>query len=259
MSSVTRTKPQAAGTSKSKTSSSIRQSSAYKKILLKLSGEALQGENLSINPQVVLAISKQIQEIQSLGVQVAIVIGGGNIFRGMKAAAKGIDRSTADYMGMLATVINALALQDGLEKHGVETRVLTAIQMQSVAEPYIRRRAIRHLEKGRIIILAGGTGNPYFSTDTAAALRAVEIGAEVILKATKVDGIYDADPMEKPDAKFFPRISYIDFLKKDLKVMDSTAVTLCRDNRMPIIVLNLSKPGNIRKAVEGQGIGTLVS
>ncbi len=232
--------------------------SIYKKILLKLSGETLQGENISIDPNVVLSVSKQIQEIQTLGVQIAIVIGGGNIFRGMKAAARGMDRATADYMGMLATVINALALQDGLEKLGIASRVLTAIQMQSVAEPYIRRRAIRHLEKGRVVIFAGGTGNPYFSTDTAAALRAVEIGSEVILKATKVDGIYDADPVEKPNAKFFPHLSYIDVLKKELKVMDSTAVTLCMDNKLPIIVFNLRKPGNIRKVVEGQGIGTLV-
>jgi len=254
MSSVARTKPETRGALKK-----ARPATAlYKKILLKLSGEVLQGENLSIDPNVVLAVSKQVAELQSLGVQVAIVIGGGNIFRGMKAAARGMDRSTADYMGMLATVINALALQDGLEKVGTPTRVLTAIQMQSVAEPYIRRRAVRHLEKGRVVIFAGGTGNPYFSTDTAAALRAVEIGAEVILKATKVDGIYDADPVEKPDAKFFPHLSYIDVLKKHLKVMDSTAVSLCMDNKLPIVVFNLRKPGNIRKVVEGQGIGTLV-
>ena len=195
----------------------------YRRVLLKLSGEALQGaDNLAIDPDIVLSVSKEIREICSLGVQVAVVIGGGNIFRGMAAAARGMERSTADYMGMLATVINAMALQDGLEKCEVGSRVLSAIPMQSVAEPYIRRRAIRHLEKGRVVVFAGGTGNPYFSTDTAGTLRAVEIGADVILKATKVDGIYDSDPVTNPDAKFVPSLTYMEVLEKDLKVMDST-------------------------------------
>ncbi len=232
---------------------------AFKRVLLKLSGEALQGDdNLAIDPNIVLSISKQVAEIHSLGVEVAIVIGGGNIFRGMRAAARGMDRSTADYMGMLATAINSLALQDGLEKLGVASRVLSAIPMASVAEPYIRRRALRHLEKKRTVIFAGGTGSPYFSTDTAAALRAVEVDADVILKATKVDGIYDSDPVENSDAKFFPELTYMEVLEKDLKVMDSTAISLCKDNKLPIVVFNLKKEGNIQKVIEGQKIGTSV-
>jgi uridylate kinase len=231
----------------------------FKRVLLKLSGEALQGSNLSIDPEVVHSIGEELKRVAALGTQVAIVIGGGNIFRGMKAAARGMDRSTADYMGMLATVINSLALQDGLEKHGVPSRVLSAIAMQSVAEPYIRRRAIRHMDKGRVVIFAAGTGNPYFSTDTAAALRAVEIGADAILKGTKVDGVYDSDPMENANAKFFPEISYIDVLQKNLKVMDSTAVTLCRDNKLPILVFNMTKSGNIQKVIMGESIGTRVN
>jgi uridylate kinase len=231
----------------------------FKRVLLKLSGEVLQGDSkLAIDPETVLSVSRQVAEIAQMGVEVAVVIGGGNIFRGMKAAARGMDRSTADYMGMMATVINAMALQDGIEKAGVASRVLTAIPMQAVAEPYIRRRAVRHLEKGRIVVFAGGTGNPYFSTDTAASLRAVEIGADAILKATKVDGIYDSDPVENPNAKFFPELSYIEVLEKDLKVMDSTAVSMCRDNKLPIYVFNLTKPDNIRKVISGEKIGTVV-
>jgi len=231
----------------------------YKRILLKLTGEALQKENLAIDPNVVLSISKQIQKVTKQKVQVAIVIGGGNIFRGMNAAARGMDRATADTMGMLATIINSLALQDGLEKVGISSRVMTAIRMEAIAEPYIRRRAMRHLEKGRVVILAGGTGHPYFSTDTAAALRAVEIGADGIFKATKVDGIYDRDPVKDKRAKFFPHLSYIDVLNKDLKVMDSTAITMCMENKLPIVVFNFTKSGNIQKVIAGQKIGTTVN
>ena len=233
----------------------------YTRILLKLGGESLAlPRGSGIDPSAVSPIALQIKELRALGVQVGIVIGGGNIFRGTgsTANARGIDRTTADYMGMLATVINSLALQDALEKHGVYTRVQSAIQMASVAEPYIRRRAIRHLEKGRVVLFAAGTGNPYFSTDTAAALRAVEIGADVILKATKVDGIYSADPHEDRRATKFKRLKYTDFLRKDLKVMDATAVQLCRDNKLPIIVFDLSRPGNIRRVVLGEAIGTTV-
>jgi uridylate kinase len=197
--------------------------------------------------------------VRESGIELAIVIGGGNIFRGLAAASRGVDRSTGDYMGMLATVINGLALQDALERKGVFTRVLTALAMQAVAEPYIRRRAIRHMEKGRVVILAGGTGNPYFSTDTAAALRAIELGAEVILKATKVDGIYSADPEKVKDAKRYGKLRYMDVLKKKLKIMDATAISLCMDNDLPIIVFDLTKQGNIRRVVSGENIGTLVS
>ena len=233
---------------------------AYKRILLKLSGEALMGEQTyGIDPAVATQIAKDIAEIQGLGVETAIVIGGGNTFRGVAASARGMDRATADYMGMLATVINALALQDALEQQNVVTRVVTAIEMRAVAEPFIRRRAIRHLEKGRVIVFGAGTGNPYFSTDTAAALRAMEIKADVIMKGTKVDGIYDADPMVKSDAVRFERISYQQVLEQGLKVMDSTAISLCMDNRLPIVVFNLRTPGNIMRAITGEPIGSLVT
>ena len=232
----------------------------YKRILLKLSGEALMGEtSYGIDPAVATRIAQDIAEIQSLGVQTAIVIGGGNIFRGLAASARGMDRSTGDYMGMLATVINALALQDALEKNGVATRVLTAIEMRSVAEPFIRRRAVRHLEKGRVVVFAAGTGNPYFTTDTAAALRAMEMKAEVILKATKVDGIYNADPVKHPEAIRYESISYLQVLQERLQVMDATAISLCMDNKLPILVFNLKTPGNIRRVVMGEAIGTRVT
>ena len=215
--------------------------------------------NYGIDPVVATQIALDIAEIQSMGVETAIVIGGGNIFRGVAASARGMDRATADYMGMLATVINALALQDALEQQGVVTRVVTAIEMRAVAEPFIRRRAIRHLEKGRVVVFGAGTGNPFFSTDTAAALRAMEIKAEVIFKATKVDGIYDADPMLKPDATRFDRISYLQVLEQRLNVMDATAISLCMDNRLPIVVFNLRTPGNIKRAISGEPIGSLVT
>jgi uridylate kinase len=232
----------------------------YRRILLKLSGEALGGESgLGICPEVVHDIAQQVKEVRDLGVEIVIVIGGGNIFRGTLGSQKGIERATGDYMGMLATVINSLALQDALEKLGVETRVQSAIAMAQVAEPFIRRRAVRHLQKGRVVIFGGGTGNPFFSTDTAAALRANEIGVEVILKATKVDGIYDSDPKQNPQAHRFTQISYLDALQRQLKIMDSTAFTLCMDNKMPIIVFNLFKPHNIMRVVIGEQIGTLVT
>jgi uridylate kinase len=215
--------------------------------------------NYGIDPIVATQIALDIAEIQSMGVETAIVIGGGNIFRGVAASARGMDRATADYMGMLATVINALALQDALEQQGVVTRVVTAIEMRAVAEPFIRRRAIRHLEKRRVVVFGAGTGNPFFSTDTAAALRAMEIKAEVIFKATKVDGIYDADPMLKPDATRFERISYLQVLEQRLNVMDATAISLCMDNRLPIVVFNLRTPGNIKRAIIGEPIGSLVT
>jgi uridylate kinase len=233
---------------------------AYKRILLKLSGEALMGnQGYGIDPAVAVQIARDVAEIQGMGVETAIVIGGGNIFRGIAASAKGMDRSTGDSMGMLATVINALALQDALEQLGVVTRVVTAIEMRAVAEPFIRRRAMRHLEKGRVVVFGGGTGNPYFSTDTAAALRAMEIKAEVILKGTKVDGIYDADPMVYPTASRFDRISYLQVLEQGLKVMDATAISLCMDNRMPIVVFNLRTPGNLKRAITGEAVGSLVT
>jgi uridylate kinase len=233
---------------------------AFRRILLKLSGEALMGEQgFGIDPNVATQVATDIAEVHGLGVQVAIVIGGGNIFRGVAASARGMDRATADYMGMLATVINALALQDAIEGRGVPTRVVTAIEMRQVAEPFIRRRAIRHLEKGRVVILAAGTGNPYFTTDTAAALRAMEIRADVIFKATKVDGIYSDDPMKNPEATRFERISYLSVIQKQLRVMDATAITLCMDNRLPIVVFNLRTPGNLRRAVMGESIGSIVT
>jgi uridylate kinase len=232
----------------------------YGRVLLKLSGEALMGEQqFGIDPAVTTQIGKEIAEIQALGIQTAIVIGGGNLFRGLAASAKGMDRATADYMGMLATVINGLALQDALEHVGVPTRVVTAIEMRTVAEPFIRRRAIRHMEKGRVVVFAAGTGNPYFTTDTAAALRAMEMKADVILKGTKVDGIYTADPMIHPDATKFESISYINVLERGLKVMDATAISLCMDNKLPIVVFNLRTPGNLRRAVLGETVGTTVT
>lgn len=231
----------------------------YRRVILKLSGEALAGsQGYGIDPEVVVSISAQIKEIVSLDVQVAVVVGGGNIWRGVAGSAKGMDRATADYMGMLATVINSLALQDGLAKQDVDTRVQTAIEMREVAEPYIRRRAIRHLEKGRVVIFAAGTGNPYFSTDTTAALRAAEIEAEVILMAKRVNGVYDSDPMKNPAAKKFDRLTYIDLLNKGLAVMDTTATSLCMDNRIPVVVFNLNEEGNIKKAVLGETVGTYV-
>jgi uridylate kinase len=232
----------------------------YSRILLKLSGEALGGgRGLSICPQAVQDMAGQIREVRDLGVQVVVVVGGGNIFRGRAGSERGIERATGDYMGMLATVINALALQDALEKQGVPTRVQSAITMAQVAETFIRRRAVRHLEKGRVVIFGGGTGNPYFSTDTAAALRANEIGAEVILKATKVDGIYDSDPKKNSKARRFSHISYLDALQKQLKVMDSTAFSLCMDNKMPIIVFDFFKPHNLKRVVLGEKVGTRVT
>jgi uridylate kinase len=233
---------------------------AYRRIVLKLSGEALAGsQGFGIDPPVLDRIGEEVREVTDLGVQVAIVIGGGNIFRGVAASAAGMDRATADYMGMLATVINALALQDALEKAGVQTRVLSAIEMRAVAEPYIRRRAIRHLEKGRVVIFAAGTGNPFFTTDTAGALRAVEIGADAIIKATKVDGVYSADPKRDPAAKRLERLTYIEVLNRGLGVMDTTAISLCMDNKLPIVVFDLMEAGNIKRIVLGEPVGSIVS
>jgi uridylate kinase len=233
---------------------------AYRRIVLKLSGEALAGsQGYGVDPAVLVRIGAEVREVIDLGVQVAIVIGGGNIFRGLAASAGGMDRSTADYMGMLATVINALALQDALEKVGCQTRVLSAIEMRAVAEPYIRRRAIRHLEKGRVVIFAAGTGNPFFTTDTAGALRAVEIGADAIMKATKVDGIYSADPARDPNAVRLPTVTYIDVLNRRLEVMDTTAISLCMENKLPIVVFDLTRPGNIRRIVCGEPVGSIVA
>jgi uridylate kinase len=232
----------------------------YKRVLLKLSGEALMGEQqFGVDPAVVTRIARDVGELQALGVETAIVIGGGNIFRGLAASARGMDRATADYMGMLATVINGLALQDALEQQNVVTRVVTAIEMRAVAEPFIRRRAIRHLEKGRVVIFAAGTGNPYFTTDTAAALRAMEIRAEVILKGTKVDGVYSADPMLDPSATKYSTISFMQVLERQLRVMDATAISLCMDNKLPIVVFNLRQPGSIRHVVMGEPVGTTVT
>jgi uridylate kinase len=232
----------------------------YSRILLKLSGEALGGPTgLNICPQAVAGMAEQIREVRNLGVQVVIVVGGGNIFRGLSGSKRGIERATGDYMGMLATIINGLALQDALEKIGVPTRVQSAISMAQVAEPFIRRRAVRHLEKNRVVIFGGGTGNPFFSTDTAAALRANEIGAEVVLKATKVDGIYDRDPKKNSKAKRYSQIRYTEALRKQLKVMDSTAFSLCMDNKMPIIVFDLFRPHNLKRVVMGEKVGTLVT
>lgn len=231
----------------------------YKRIMLKVSGEALAGEErFGVSPLVLSFLADEIRAVHELGVQVAVVVGGGNIFRGVAASAEGMDRSSGDYIGMLATVINGLALQDVLERKGIATRVQTAIEMRQLAEPFIRRRAVRHLEKGRIVIFVGGTGNPYFSTDTAAALRAMEVGAEVVFKATRVDGVYTADPLLDPNAKKFDELSYIEVLNRRLKVMDSTAISLCMDNLFPIVVFNLRQPGILRQLVFGEKIGTIV-
>lgn len=231
----------------------------YQRILLKLSGEALMGDrDYGLEPETIKIIAREIKEVHDLNVQIALMVGGGNIFRGVEGTAAGMDRSLADYMGMLATLINGLALQDALEKEGLATRLISAIEIKQIAEPFIPRRAIRHLEKGRIVIFVAGTGSPYFTTDTAAALRAVEIKAEVILKATKVDGIYDKDPLIDKSAKKFNQLKYFDILEKELKVMDATAISLCMDNKLPIIVFNLKEEGNIKKAVLGEKIGTIV-
>ena len=234
-------------------------SPAYTRVLLKLSGEALMGEQpFGIDPTVATQVAHEIGDVQAMGVQVGVVIGGGNLFRGLAASAKGMDRATADYMGMLATVINALALQDALEKIGVTTRVAAAIEMRAVAEPFIRRRALRHLEKGRVVVFAAGTGNPYFTTDTAAALRAMEMRSEVILKGTKVDGIDTADPMTTPTATRYDSLSYLEVLERGLKVMDATAISLCMDNKLPIIVFRLRDAGNLRRVIMGEPVGTVV-
>ncbi len=234
--------------------------SPYKRIMLKLSGEALMGgQQYGIDLAVLDTIASEVKDIYGLGIEIAIVIGGGNIFRGLAASAQGMERASADYMGMLATVLNALALQNALENRGVVTRVQSAIEMRELAEPYIRRKAVRHLEKKRVVIFAAGTGNPYFTTDTAAALRAMEIGAEVIMKATKVDGVYSADPVKDPAATKFDRLTYIEVLQKDLRVMDATAISLCMDNNLPIIVFDLNTAGNINRIVRGESVGTLVA
>jgi uridylate kinase len=237
----------------------MAQEACYKRILLKLSGEALAGQQgYGIDPDIIKGIASEIREVVDLGLELAIVIGGGNIFRGLAASSAGMDRASADYMGMLATMMNSLALQDALEKAGVITRVQSAIEMQEIAEPYIRRRAVRHLEKGRVVIFGAGTGNPFFTTDTAASLRAIEIGAEIILKATKVDGVYNADPNKDKNAVKYDQLTYLDVLKQGLKVMDSTATSLCMDNNLPILVFDLTSTGNIKRVVCGEQIGTLV-
>ncbi len=231
----------------------------YKRVVLKLSGEALLGDKeYGVDPKVIKSVASEIKEIHEMGVEVALVIGGGNVFRGVSESAKGMDRATADYVGMLATVLNSLILQDALEKIGVFTRVMSAIEMKELAEPYIRRRAVRHLEKGRVVIFAAGTGNPYFTTDTAASLRAMEINADVIMKGTKVEGVYDRDPMKDKRAKKFDRLTYLDVLKKGLKVMDATAISLCMDNNLPIVVFNIKEYGNIKKIISGESVGTTV-
>lgn len=239
--------------------SASKKRSKFKRVLVKLSGEAFMGEQgYGIDPKVIDRISSEIKDVVALGIQIAIVIGGGNIFRGISGASAGMDRASADYMGMLATVMNSLALQDHLEKKGIYTRVMSALRMDSVAEPYIRRRAIRHLEKGRVVIFAAGTGNPYFTTDTAASLRAMEIEADVVMKATRVDGVYDKDPLKHKDAKKFDELTYLDVLQRGLQVMDATAISLCMDHSLPILVFDLSEAGNIKRAVSGDRIGTLV-
>jgi uridylate kinase len=240
-------------------SSQGKRSEPYKRILLKLSGEALAGQaGYGIDEDVLKVIAREIKEIHGTGIQIGIVVGGGNIFRGLKGATKGMNRASADYMGMLATMLNCLALQDALEHDGVHTRVQSAIEMQELAEPYIRRRALRHLEKDRVVIFGAGTGNPYFTTDTTAALRAMEVGCEVVIKATRVDGIYDSDPRKNPDAKKFSELSYLEVLQRGLEVMDSTAISLCMDHQLPIIVFNLNERGALRRVVQGQSVGTLV-
>ena len=244
---------------KSQESRTSKHGLKYKRVLLKLSGESLMGDRgYGIDPATVEYMASEIKKVVDMGVEVAIVIGGGNIFRGVEASVRGMERASADYMGMLATVINALALQNALERIGLQTRVQSAIEMRELAETYIRRKAVRHLEKGRIVIFAAGTGNPYFTTDTAAALRAMEIGADVICKGTKVDGVYTADPMKDPTARKFDEISYIDVLKQNLKVMDSTAITLCMDNNLPIVVFNIKKADNIKNLIKGKKVGTTV-
>ncbi len=230
----------------------------FRRVLLKLSGEALQGEDSTISRATIARVSEEISEVHRKGVEVALVIGGGNIFRGLSLATSGMERATADYMGMLATTINALALQDALEKVGLETRVLSAIEMRQIAEPYIRRRAVRHIEKGRVVIFAAGTGNPYFTTDTAASLRAMEIGADAILKATKVDGVYDRDPLKEANAQKFSKLSYLDALNRGLKVMDATAISLCMDNKLPIVVFSMGDPGSLKEVLLGEAVGTVV-
>jgi len=232
----------------------------YRRILLKLSGEALLGDRqFGVDPAVCAFIARQVAEVRGRGVEVGIVVGGGNIFRGLQASSQGMDRATGDYIGMLATVMNGLALQDAVERTGTQTRVMSAIAMNEIAEPYIRRRAVRHLEKGRVVIFVAGTGNPYFTTDTAAALRAVEIGAEVLMKATKVDGVYDADPMAVPDARRYDRLEYTDLLRDQLKVMDGAAVSLCMENDLPIVVFDLNGPDNIARVAQGEPVGTLIA
>ncbi|MGK7313218.1 MAG: UMP kinase [Candidatus Longimicrobiales bacterium M2_2A_002] len=237
-----------------------RESLRYRRVLLKLSGEALAGDQgFGISPQAIQELANHVQAVQELGVGLGVVIGGGNIVRGTQASAEGMDRVNADYMGMLATIINGMALQDVLEQREIETRLMTAIRMEELAEPYIRRRAMRHLEKDRVVIFAGGTGNPYFSTDTAAVLRAIEMEADVLIKATKVKGVYSADPTTEPDAEFYPELSFMDVMRQDLKVMDAAAVSLCRDNDLPIIVLNIREPSAVVSAIRGDDVGTLVS
>jgi len=232
----------------------------YRKILLKISGEALMGDGrYGISTQALEAIAFQIKQVKALGVQIALVIGGGNIFRGLHASERGMDRVTADNMGMLATVINSLAMMDHIEKQGIFTRVMSAVHMEAFAEPYIRRRAVRHMEKGRLVILAAGTGNPFFSTDTAASLRAMELGVDIMIKATKVDGVYSADPEKDPKAEFYPRLTYMDLLTRELRVMDATAISLLKDNHIPVLVINMNKPGNLVRAVCGEQIGTMIT
>lgn len=239
---------------------SSKSKNKYKRILLKLSGEAFMGDqNYGIDPKVIERIAGEVKEVVQMGVEVALVIGGGNIFRGISGASSGMDRASADYMGMLATVMNSLALQDHLEKAGIYTRVMAALRMEAVAEPYIRRRAIRHLEKGRVVIFAAGTGNPYFTTDTAASLRAMEIEADAVLKATRVDGVYNKDPLKHKDATKFGHLTYLDVLQKGLQVMDATAISLCMDHHLPIVVFDMNRPGNIKRVVAGESIGTIVS
>lgn len=231
----------------------------YKRALIKMSGEALQGDRpYGISPEFLSQIADEFKDIHETGMQIALVIGGGNIFRGVKASAEGMERAQADYMGMLATLINSLAFQDALERHGVPSRVMSALEIRHVAEPYIRRRAMRHLEKGRVVIFAAGTGNPYFTTDTAAALRAAEIGSEIIMKATKVMGVYDCDPVENPDAVFFKKLSYLEVINKKLRVMDSTAISLCMENTIPLLVFDVSVKGNMKRAIMGDDVGTLI-
>lgn len=231
----------------------------YQRILLKLSGEALAGDKqFGINPDIMKRIAEEIREIHAMGIEIALVLGGGNIFRGISGTAQGMDRASSDYMGMLATVINSLALQDCLEKQGIYTRVMSAIELHQLCEPYIRRRAVRHLEKKRVVIFAAGTGNPFFTTDTAASLRAMEVGADIIMKATRVDGVYSADPLVDRDAKMFKSLTYIEVLQKNLKVMDSTSISLCMDHNLPILVFNLNTPGNLKRIVGGEDIGTIV-